>query len=273
MVRPSLLVLILCFFFLIACRDNSKTSTDQRIAKRINTVAHVDKKSTAVHRTISKDQLLGKIDVKIDSQYILIPARYASRSNMYLQHATWRAFERMENAAKKDGIELKIVSAFRSFAHQKSIWEAKWTGKRKVGGTQLNIALPEPEARAKKILTYSSMPGCSRHHWGTDIDLNALENVYFEHGVGLRIYNWLQTHAADFGFCQVYSDKKNSGRKGYEEERWHWSYMPLASMYLDQYNKKIEVKDINGFAGSEAAALVDVIDHYVNGINTACNVN
>ncbi len=219
---------------------------------------------------LSKQQLLGKIEVASDSNFALVPLTHASRKNMYLQRATLDAFAQMYAAAKKDGLELKIISAFRSFVHQKSIWEAKWNGQRKVNGQQLNVALPDPEARALKILNYSSMPGSSRHHWGTDLDLNALENSYFEKGQGLKLYHWLQVHAADYGFCQVYSEKERNQRTGYEEEKWHWSYLPLAQEYLKQFNEKIKSSDISGFDGSEVAKEVHIISAYVNGINPAC---
>ena len=45
----------------------------------------------------------------------------------------------------------------------------------------------------KEIMKYSSMPSTSRHHWGTDIDLNSLENSYFEKGEGKKYsIGWLQ---------------------------------------------------------------------------------
>ncbi len=64
------------------------------------------------------------------------------------------------------------------------------------------------------------MPG-ARHHWGTDFDLNALNNAYFNTKDGKRIYDWLTQHAAEFGFCQPYTAKGGpDGRPiGYEEEK------------------------------------------------------
>ena len=115
----------------------------------------------------------------------------------------------MYDAAKKEGITLKIISATRNFATQKIIWEGKWTGKR-LHESKENLAktIPNPTERAIKILRWSSMPGTSRHHWGTDIDLNKLNNSYFEKGEGLKIYNWLIANASSFGFCQPYSPEK-----------------------------------------------------------------
>jgi LAS superfamily LD-carboxypeptidase LdcB len=122
----------------------------------------------------------------------------------------------------------------------------------------------------RTILTYSSMPSTSRHHWGTDIDINCVEGKYFESGKGLKEYNWLCENASKFGFCQVYTSKKNSNRTGYEMEKWHWSYLPVASKNLENFNKLIKYSDIKGFKGSNLAPKVKSIENYVNGIDNKC---
>ncbi len=109
------------------------------------------------------------------------------------------------------------------------------------------------------------MPGTSRHHWGADVDINSTEDDYFLSAEGAKVYSWLSSHAADFGFCQPYTSKKD-GRTGYEEEKWHWSYLPLATTFLDQYKKQILYQDLSGFDGSEVAVPLQVIDLYVNGV-------
>jgi hypothetical protein len=122
--------------------------------------------------------------------------------------------------------------------------------------------------KALDILTYSSMPGTSRHHWGTDIDLNAFENEYFESGEGLEVYEFLNRCASTFGFQQVYTSKETSQspRSGYEEEKWHWSYTPISIPMLNAYNDFILTEDIQGFQGASQADSVHIIRDYVNGI-------
>ncbi len=51
------------------------------------------------------------------------------------------------------------------------------------------------------------MPGTSRHHWGTEIDLNALNNKWFENGKGLKVYQLAYKNAAQYGFHQPYTAK------------------------------------------------------------------
>ena len=115
------------------------------------------------------------------------------------------------------------------------------------------------------------MPGSSRHHWGTDIDINALENSYFESGRGLKEYEWLKKHAADFGFCQPYSPKGPERPEGYNEEKWHWSYLPLARPLTQQAKLRLNNEALKGFRGAEAASGVSIVDNYVLGINKACH--
>jgi len=219
---------------------------------------------------LSQDALLGRISPAQDTGFTRIAAQYTNKEEIYLRNQAYQDFVQMARAASEDGIALLIISATRNFAAQKSIWEAKWSGQRKVDGMNLSQAMPDPGKRALKILEYSSMPGTSRHHWGTDMDLNALNNRYFASGEGKKIYDWLLTHAHEYGFCQVYTEKGVDRPHGYNEEKWHWSYMPLASQFLKQYNERISYNDLGGFEGEGVAKEIGAIQKYVNGIAPRC---
>jgi len=219
------------------------------------------------------EALLGRINPAKDSNFVRIEPQFTTKSGIYLRKETYQAFKEMHAAAKEDGINLKIVSATRTFGAQKGIWERKWTGVTKVGGNNLTVSEPEPAGRASAILTYSSMPGTSRHHWGTDIDLNNLNNSWFASGTGKKIYDWLTQHAAEYGFCQTYTPIGEERPHGYLEEKWHWSYMPLSKQFLADYEAHISHEDISGFKGSEVAAELDIISRYVSGINPVCKTH
>src|SRR5882762_752906 len=216
--------------------------------------------------TIEKNYLLGRFDPSKDSQFVQLTSTYAQGSalNGFLRKETFEAFQKMASSAKKNGVNLSIISATRNFDSQKKIWENKWNGKTMVEGKNLTT-IPDLKERARLILLYSSMPATSRHHWGTDMDLNSLDNNYFLTGEGLRIYQWLEAHASEFGFCQPYTSKA-SGRSGYEEEKWHWSYLPLSKLFLEEYKKQISYTDIAGFEGSDQALSLQVISNYVDGV-------
>ena len=216
--------------------------------------------------------LIGDVDPSKDPKFARIPDKFQGGSRVWGHKDAVEAFVRMAEDAEANGYKLKIVSAFRSFSDQKQIWEDKWTGKTLVGGKKLNISIHDSKERALKILTYSSMPATSRHHWGTDFDINSIDPKFFNTKDGKHIYDWLVAHAPQYGFCQVYSHKGDAGERttGYEEEKWHWSYLPVAGWYLKQYPIDVGYNNIKGFLGSDAAEGIDVIKGYVQGINPEC---
>ena len=209
----------------------------------------------------SKNELLGRI-IPSAPLFTEVPIMFASRTGILLRTEVLNAFYNLQQAASDEDIELIILSGTRTFSHQKSIWERKWERPRYMGWADLE--------KTRDILSYSSMPGTSRHHWGTDIDLNSLENEYFITGEGLMVYEFLNRCASEFGFYQVYTAKngeyKTTSRTGYEEEKWHWSYLPIANEMLEEYNYLISTEDIEGFKGSSSADSLKIIRHYVNGI-------
>ncbi|MFO7979144.1 MAG: D-alanyl-D-alanine carboxypeptidase family protein, partial [Bacteroidales bacterium] len=81
-----------------------------------------------IPQEITNDRLLGKIDPATDDQFVVIEPRYASRSGMYMHQQAYRAFVEMHQAARQEGISLTIMSAMRTFDHQKRIWNNKWNG-------------------------------------------------------------------------------------------------------------------------------------------------
>jgi LAS superfamily LD-carboxypeptidase LdcB len=175
----------------------------------------------------------------------------------------------MMAAANLDGVELKLASAARNFDYQADIWNKKWTGETLVDGQKLPESIPDGFARFKKILEYSAAPGTSRHHWGTDVDIYYAVPSFFETSKGKKIYNWLSANAPKFGFCQVY-DAKITRFSGYNEEKWHWSYLPLAKDFTERYKTLIRESDLGGFLGAEYLGGQNVINDYVLSINPDC---
>jgi len=216
------------------------------------------------------EELSGRINASRHHGFVRAENKYTSGRVIYLRREAYEAFEKMAAAARLEGIVFKIISGFRSFEDQKSIWEAKWTGRRTSGGENFLTDYPEPVSRARAILKYSSMPGTSRHHWGTDLDLNSLENRYFESGQGKKVYLWLLKNAPRYGFCQPYTQKGPDRPAGYEEEKWHWSYIPLSKPMLKSYLNLEMGKNIRGFLGSETARQLEVEKNFVLGIDFTC---
>ncbi len=220
--------------------------------------------------SITAEYLTGRFDPAKDRRFVQVRPEHGNGETMYLRQEAYEAFVRMSEAARKAGISLKILSATRGFDRQKLIWEEKWNGRRAVDGEFLQGPAKDPAERAQKIMRWSSMPGTSRHHWGTDIDLNDMNNSYFTQGQGKKVYEWLVANAPNYGFCQVYSAIGPQRPHGYQEEKWHWSYLPIAQELTERYRALIQDSDIQGFIGAEAAPQIRAIERYVLGINPAC---
>ncbi len=219
----------------------------------------------------SIEYLMGKFDPAKHPDFVVVDKKYADGEGYYLRNDTYDSFQKMWEAAQADGITLTIVSATRNFYRQKQIWEAKWTGQRKIeNGTNAAQKYKDAKTRALKILEYSSMPGTSRHHWGTDIDLNDLDNYTFEQGPGKKVYDWMQKHAAEYGFCQPYTTKGKDRPNGYNEEKWHWSYIPVAQHLTQLAAQRLQDEAIGGFQGAETAKDIGIVEKYVLGINKEC---
>ena len=179
----------------------------------------------------SRDMLIGK------SNPFIVGNTYTSK-----MHKTAKeSFLKMQSAALKEGIQIEVVSAFRSFQRQKEIFEGKYV---RFTGQGLS-----PTEAIEKIIEYSTIPGTSRHHWGTDIDIidgaakrpkNVLQAQHF-HGDGpfCELKEWMNKNAASYGFYEVYTNDPE--RTGFEYEPWHFSYAPVSIPMLKAY-KQLDLK-------------------------------
>lgn len=217
----------------------------------------------------SLDFLLGKFDPTTHQDFVAIEPQFANREGMWMQKQAYEAFLKMWKAAQAEEVNLTIVSAARNFDYQKGIWERKWFGKTLLNGSTDATTIDSLERRALAIMQYSAMPGASRHHWGTDIDLNALNNDYFTQGRGKEEFDWLVDNAINFGFCRPYTEK-SAGRTGYEEEKWHWSYLPLSRIMTKDAQVLFEDQLLSGFEGHHTAQKLQIKQNYILGISEAC---
>ncbi|CAD6511567.1 M15 family metallopeptidase [Candidatus Profftia tarda] len=182
-----------------------------------------------------------------------------------LQPKAAEAFLKLQKAAKNDGFNLQPVSTFRNFARQQMIWNMKFTGKRVIldaKGRPLNITTLKDRELCYSILYWSALPGASRHHWGTDIDIydpNLLLKKqklhlelweYLEGGSQYPLNQWLSDNMIIFGFYRPFNGNK---QPGVALEPWHISYKPLASLIEDKITEEVLHKTWQGqyIAGSK----------------------
>lgn len=141
------------------------------------------------------------------------------------------------------GIDLTPVSSFRDFDRQLAIWNGKMRGERPLldrNGCALDATRLDLDARIDAILAWSALPGASRHHWGTDLDVidsaavtegyipRLVPEEYAAGGPFEALSMWLDAHAGRFGFVRPYAQ----ARGGVQPEPWHLSYAPIAQRAL-----------------------------------------
>jgi LAS superfamily LD-carboxypeptidase LdcB len=176
-----------------------------------------------------------------------------------LHYEVVAAFLAMRDVAARAGIDLQAASSFRDFDQQVAIWNAKWCGERALldrRGQPLEFAaLPEAE-RVDAILCWSAIPGGSRHHWGSDIDVidraavpegykvRLVEPEYGEGGVFANLTRWLDGNMRRFGFFRPF----RQDRGGVSPEPWHLSYAPVSLPAIELLDLSVLRRAIEGSA-------------------------
>jgi D-alanyl-D-alanine carboxypeptidase len=163
--------------------------------------------------------------VEIDGSWYLIPPPWAG-SKIDPPHFTWESFRQipvefthqgakiyivakahppllaMLEQARQDGIELRVVSGYRSARYQRQIFKRMMAEGRSFAD----------------IVRYVAPPGYSEHMLGTAVDFYPSNWAFAD----TPAYGWLQEHAAGFGFIETYSEKN---RWEMPWEAWHWNYV------------------------------------------------
>lgn len=180
-----------------------------------------------------------------------------------LHQDTISPFLAMQDAAHRDGIDLQLVSSYRDFDRQTAIFNRKWTGHAPlldVNGAPLVFDTLSDNDKLHAILTWSALPGGSRHHWGTDFDVydrasvknwgsdfNLVESEYEEGGPCFALSSWLDKNMQRFGFYRPFSVNKG----GVAVEPWHLSFKSTATTFeqarnLRDFTQALEQSDIEG---------------------------
>ncbi len=136
---------------------------------------------------------------QIDSEYIL-----PGKKDQYFHAEVIDHLEDLLDAAAKDNMDLKIVSAYRSFDEQVDL-KGQFT---QVYGTGANA--------------FSADQGYSEHQLGTTVDLttSAVGGAYNSFK-DTQEYQWLLTNAYQYGFILSYPE----GNSFYIFEPWHWRFV------------------------------------------------
>jgi LAS superfamily LD-carboxypeptidase LdcB len=205
---------------------------------------HIQKAPQAIP-TLTVSQLLGLVkppDLVQDPE-----------SQKYAIKEVIEAYWSLKKKAEEEGWHLILVSGYRSFWNQKAIWN---------GYMDMYFPTDEftPKERVLKTMSAVSIPGFSRHQWGTDLDISGkalhgrLVNIQPNTPKTiLRFYSWMEKNAPAFGFCRVYRGKRGVVK----DEPWHWSYSPYAKIYQKKFFQiqdfsrifKKRIRDVDYIAG------------------------
>lgn len=146
--------------------------------------------------------------------YLIVNKTYSLPSSYgtSLTSTTKNAFNKMQAAAKLDGINIYIASGFRSYQTQNRLYN--------------NYVARDGKAKAD---TYSARPGHSEHQSGLAFDIcshdldgqNACINSNFDNTDQAK---WLAQNAYKYGFILRYP-KGKTNETGYKYESWHFRYV------------------------------------------------
>ena len=184
---------------------------------------------------ISIDQLVGKDD----SALIAVDKQFLHRDIV----DDWSA---LQAAASSVGFDLAAVSAYRSFERQLVIWNEKAEGQRPLldaNGELLDVAQLDDRSIVFAILRWSALPGGSRHHWGTDIDVydraavpsdfnvQLIDDEVERGGVFSPLHDWLDDQIDKQQANGFYRPYQGVIDGGVAPERWHLSHQVTAEHF------------------------------------------
>ncbi|MFB3079765.1 MAG: M15 family metallopeptidase [Lysobacterales bacterium] len=195
-----------------------------------------------------------------------------------LHPLTAQAFLALKAMAADDGIELEAVSAFRTFNTQREIWNAKYRGERPlydVDGVELEHSVLNKSELVTTILRWSALPGASRHHWGTDLDIidraavpegyrvRLMKDEFASDGVFWKLGDWLDSRLSQTDFYRPYMGSGD----GIQSEPWHLSFAPvsvqaLQSMTIAILEEALADSDVLGL-DTISAQLPEIFSQYV----------
>jgi LAS superfamily LD-carboxypeptidase LdcB len=148
-------------------------------------------------------------------------------------------FLSLRRAALTEGFDVVPASSFRDFSRQLKIWNGKFSGEKPMvdaSGHSIDVSELSPMQRVDAVLLWSALPGASRHHWGTDIDLidrgatsldyraRLAPEEFAPGGPYAALAGWLDANAARFGFFRPFRGVLS----GVQPEPWHYSFAPVS---------------------------------------------
>jgi zinc D-Ala-D-Ala carboxypeptidase len=181
---------------------------------------------------VNKQFMLPKDYEPKDLVYPDIPFIFKEKiEKRMMRQVAANALEKLIAGAKKDGIFLAGVSAYRSYETQQAVFN--------------HFVKIDGEAKAR---AYSAVPGTSEHETGLAVDVSGSDGkcAALDCFAGSIEAKWLDQHASEYGFIIRYPKGKES-ITGYQFEPWHIRYvgaevskeMALKGITLEEYSSSL----------------------------------
>lgn len=152
----------------------------------------------------------------------LIKADEYSKENLYINKEAYEAFKKMALDANLNNLNLRIISAYRSYEYQENLYN------RYLENDRQDI-----------VDTYSARPGHSEHQTGLAIDIDNKKSLYTDFEK-TNEFKWMINNCYKYGFILRYPENKEH-ITGYMYEPWHYRYIGIKeSTYIHNNNLTYE---------------------------------
>lgn len=183
-----------------------QAATDQKQTQVLDPALQIVNKKTSLGRYEPND-LVAINDTKI------VRTKGLKMSNRIVED-----LKRLIAAAKRDGLTLRVVSAYRSYDEQVVTFN-KWVQRTMERHPELNRT--DAESRTNN---FSAYPGHSEHQLGTTVDILSSENNYkFTTNKKFKYIAWLEKNARTFNFKISWPE----GNGEFQYEPWHIRWYPV----------------------------------------------
>ncbi len=151
-----------------------------------------------------------------------IPKNLIEVNNLYINKETYEAFLKMKNDMNKENLNIRIISAYRSYDYQESLY-----------------ARYMQNDKQEIVDSYSARAGYSEHHTGLAIDIDNGKQNYNNFYL-TKEFVWMQENASKYGFILRYPKNKED-ITGYSYEPWHYRYVGIKiAEYIKKHNSTYE---------------------------------
>ena len=212
--------------------QNKNNSFQEQIGKISTTVGTLEKIKNTDPQLLQKYSKIYFLNENYTpSKLVQINPKYTDKKELYIHAGVWPHLRQMLLDASDDGVDLKIISAYRSFSDQAAVK----TGYKVLYGSGAN--------------KFSADQGYSEHQLGTTVDVDATSSTStlktsFEK---TKAFEWLTKNAYKYGFTLSYP-KQNAY---YQFEPWHWRFVGIElarKLHSDgKYFYEMDQREINTY--------------------------